>query len=226
MFSFSSEAVSEATPSGSFVDKPGKVCWSVAAGDVIKHLDVGPVWNGSSQYKHNCLNRVSVSDTTTPPPADAPQRLPDFEIFRNSFTEVWSRTPVLYGVTQRRWVRDSGRFGCTCCLHIQGFKVFNTFTMTATRSLHREPPTRRHCLASYDRFTFLTIHLWLGGPGSSVGIATELRAGQSGIEYQWGRDFPPVQTDSRAHPASCTMGTGSFPGVEAAGAWGWLSTPI
>ena len=50
------------------------------------------------------------------------------------------------------------------------------------------------------------------GPGSSVGIATELRAGWSGIEYQWGRDFPPVQTGSGAHPASCKMGTGSFPG--------------
>ena len=28
-----------------------------------------------------------------------------------------------------------------------------------------------------------------------------------------GRDFPPVQTGPGAHPASCTMGTGSFPGV-------------
>jgi hypothetical protein len=30
--------------------------------------------------------------------------------------------------------------------------------------------------------------------GSSVGIATELRAGRSGIESRWGRHFPPVQT--------------------------------
>ena len=29
-----------------------------------------------------------------------------------------------------------------------------------------------------------------------------------------GRDFPPVQTGPGAHPASCTMGTGSFPGVK------------
>jgi len=50
------------------------------------------------------------------------------------------------------------------------------------------------------------------GPGSSVGIATELRSGQSGIESRWGRDFPPVQTGSGAHSASCKMGTGSFPG--------------
>ena len=52
------------------------------------------------------------------------------------------------------------------------------------------------------------------GHGSSVGIATELRAGRSGIESRWGRDFSPIQTGPGAHPASCKMGTGSFPGVK------------
>ena len=52
------------------------------------------------------------------------------------------------------------------------------------------------------------------GPGSSVGIATEVRAGRSGIESRWVRDFPPVQTGPGAHPASYKMGTGSFPVVE------------
>ena len=51
-----------------------------------------------------------------------------------------------------------------------------------------------------------------GGLGSSVDIAIELRAGRSGIEFRWGRDFPPVHTGHGAHPASCKMGTGSFPG--------------
>ena len=41
-----------------------------------------------------------------------------------------------------------------------------------------------------------------------------LRAGRSGIESRWGRDFPPLQTGTGAHPASCKMGTGSFPGVK------------
>jgi len=50
------------------------------------------------------------------------------------------------------------------------------------------------------------------GPGSSVGIANEIRAGRSGIESRWGRDFPPVQTGAGVYPASCKMGTGSFPG--------------
>ena len=50
--------------------------------------------------------------------------------------------------------------------------------------------------------------------GSSVGIATELRARRSGIECRWEREFPPVQIGPGAHPASCKMGTGSFPGVK------------
>ena len=50
------------------------------------------------------------------------------------------------------------------------------------------------------------------GPGSSVGIATELRAGQCGIESRCGRGFPPFQTGPGTYPVSFKMGTGSFPG--------------
>jgi hypothetical protein len=51
------------------------------------------------------------------------------------------------------------------------------------------------------------------GPGSSVGIATELRAGLSGDRIPVGARFSaPVQTGPGAHQASCTMGTGPFPG--------------
>jgi hypothetical protein len=50
------------------------------------------------------------------------------------------------------------------------------------------------------------------GPGSSVGIATELLAGRSGDRMLVGGDFPHLSRP--AHLASCTMGTGSFPGVE------------
>ena len=52
-------------------------------------------------------------------------------------------------------------------------------------------------------------------PGSSVGIATELRAGRSGDRIPMGARFPEaVQTGLGAHPATCTVGTGSFPGVK------------
>jgi len=61
----------------------------------------------------------------------------------------------------------------------------------------------------------------MSGPGSSVGIATELRAERSGDRIPVEARFSaPVQTGPGAHPASCTMDTGSFSGVEAAGAWG------
>ena len=52
------------------------------------------------------------------------------------------------------------------------------------------------------------------GPGSSAGMATELRARRCGDRIPVGRDFPPVQTCPGAHPTSCTMGTGPFPGVK------------
>jgi hypothetical protein len=53
------------------------------------------------------------------------------------------------------------------------------------------------------------------GPSSSGGIATKLRAGRSRDRIPVGtRFFAPVQTGHGAHPASCVMGTGSFPGVK------------
>jgi hypothetical protein len=55
-------------------------------------------------------------------------------------------------------------------------------------------------------------------PGSSVGIVTGYGLDGPGIESQWGaRFFAHVQTGPEAHPASCTMGTGSFPGVKRPG---------
>ena len=52
------------------------------------------------------------------------------------------------------------------------------------------------------------------GPGSSVSIATDYGLDGQGIESQWERDFPPVQTGPGAHTASCKMDTGPFPRVK------------
>ena len=57
------------------------------------------------------------------------------------------------------------------------------------------------------------------GPGSSVGVATAHGLDGPGIESRWGARFSaPVQTGPEAHPASCTMRTGSFPGLSGRGA--------
>jgi hypothetical protein len=62
------------------------------------------------------------------------------------------------------------------------------------------------------------------GPGSIVGIATGYGLDGTGIESQWGRDFPHLSRPAPgAHPASCTMGTGSFPAVKSG--WGVTLTP-
>jgi hypothetical protein len=51
--------------------------------------------------------------------------------------------------------------------------------------------------------------------GSVVGIVTGYRLDGPGIESRWGARFSAlVQTGPGAHPASCTMGTGFFPGVK------------
>jgi hypothetical protein len=69
----------------------------------------------------------------------------------------------------------------------------------------------------------ISIFIWVlrgsvCGPGSSVGIATELRDGRSGDRIPVGaRFFAHVQTGPGAHPASCTMGTGYFRGVRRPG---------
>jgi hypothetical protein len=56
------------------------------------------------------------------------------------------------------------------------------------------------------------------GWDSSVGIATRYRPDGLRIESRWGQVFSaPVQTDPRVHPASCTLGIGSFPGVKRPG---------
>jgi hypothetical protein len=81
----------------------------------------------------------------------------------------------------------------------------------------------------------LYLYSW---PGSVVGTATGYGLGAPGIESRWGARFSaPIQTGPGAHPASCTMGTGSFPGVKSGrGAtlpphplplpWSWKSRAI
>jgi len=50
---------------------------------------------------------------------------------------------------------------------------------------------------------------------SSVSTATRYGLEGPGIESRWGTGFSaPVQIGTGAHSASCTMGTGSFCGVE------------
>ena len=56
------------------------------------------------------------------------------------------------------------------------------------------------------------------GRDGLVGMATRYGLNGSGIESWWGtRVSEPLQTGSGAHPASYTVGTGSFLGVKRSG---------
>ena len=57
----------------------------------------------------------------------------------------------------------------------------------------------------------------MGGRDSSVGIATRYGLDGPGIESRWSEFFASVHIGPGAHPASYTMGTGSFPGVKRPG---------
>jgi hypothetical protein len=58
--------------------------------------------------------------------------------------------------------------------------------------------------------------MFVGGKGGRDSYF--LRAGRSGDRITVGaRFYTPVQTGPEAHPGSCTMDTGSFPGVKRPG---------
>ena len=67
-------------------------------------------------------------------------------------------------------------------------------------------------------FNLDVIQCFYGGRDSSVGIATRYWLDGPRIEFRWWVKLSaPVQTGPAAYPASCTMGTGSFPGVKRPG---------
>ena len=73
-------------------------------------------------------------------------------------------------------------------------------------------------LPIYIVYICIYIYIHHGGLDSSVCIATRYGLEGQMIESRWGgRFFVPVQADPVAHPASCTIGSGSFPGVKRPG---------
>jgi len=70
-------------------------------------------------------------------------------------------------------------------------------------------------MQNFKTLQYRSLPVHFGELGSSVGIATGYGLDGPGIESRWGARFSaPVQTGPGAHPASCTMGTGSFLGVK------------
>jgi hypothetical protein len=96
----------------------------------------------------------------------------------------------------------------------------NLISVSKSRSSHQRYPFLYGfgyivalCIAFHD-ISLNSLFNIIRGPGSSVGITTDYGLDGSGIESRWRRDFPPFRTGPGAHPVSCTMGTGPFPGVK------------
>jgi hypothetical protein len=93
--------------------------------------------------------------------------------------------------------------------------VFSSIYSSAHLSITQLPLTLPHI--SYMSI-YLPTYPSNRGPGSSVGLATGYGLDGPGIESRWGRDFSHTfRPAPGAHPASCTMGTGSCPGVKRPG---------
>jgi hypothetical protein len=70
-------------------------------------------------------------------------------------------------------------------------------------------------LAGMHIASFLPSSILCKWPNSSVGITAGSGGGRSEDRIPVVARFSaPIQTGPGAHPASCTMGTGSFPGVK------------
>jgi hypothetical protein len=67
----------------------------------------------------------------------------------------------------------------------------------------------------HSKYSYVGISSAFRGRDSSVGIATGYGLDGPGIESRWGGEVFRTRPDGPgAHPASCAMGTGFFPGVE------------
>jgi hypothetical protein len=132
----------------------------------------------------------------------------------------------------------SRRFGETCYMHLRVTTVSRTRAVqntVARKKLHGpdSEPIRNVCSKVRKQNTFLPISFAttvnyalrssstvyfirtnkMVGRDSSVGIATGYGLDGPGIESRWEARFSaPVQTGPGAHPASYTIGTGSFLG--------------
>jgi hypothetical protein len=77
------------------------------------------------------------------------------------------------------------------------------------------PESTNYNISPLITLDFTCVRKGRSGPSSSVGITTGYGLDGPGIESREGEIFSaPVHTGPEVHPAFCTMGTGSFPGVK------------
>jgi len=95
---------------------------------------------------------------------------------------------------------------------VKNDRVTTEYTYCEFAECNPKVELRRHHYRYWvNNFCFYTK---TSGPGSSVGIGTGYGLDGPGSNPSGDEILPPVHTGPGAHPASCKMGTGSFPGVK------------
>jgi hypothetical protein len=97
--------------------------------------------------------------------------------------------------------------------------MFVTPTPSTHQKIHvsYQIPDDLNKAANFQNNNFI-IYTRKVGRDRAVGKATRWLLGGPGIEFRWEARFSaPLQTDPEAHPAPCTIVTGSFPGVKRPG---------
>jgi hypothetical protein len=100
--------------------------------------------------------------------------------------------------------------------HVETQKLKNT-KQSRTRWESKPGPPKPYPGRSTTKYTPVLVHVMPEFKGRD---SDSLRVERSGDRIPVvTRFFAPIQTGPEAHPASCTMGIGPFPGVKAARAW-------
>ena len=109
-----------------------------------------------------------------------------------------------------RWEQDDVK---NTFLHLHG----PSWSCSCNMSLHPKCSAHKSSNKTWHKI-WNRAYIHKMGQVSSVSIATRYGQGGPGIESQWGARFSAsVQTGPGAYPASYTMGTGSFLGVNRLG---------
>ena len=83
------------------------------------------------------------------------------------------------------------------------------------RNLTSSSKVNSNMVTNYNKISYYSFFLHFCGSGQRSLYNDPLRTGRPGDRIPVGARFSsPVQTGPRAHPASCTVGIGSFPGIK------------
>jgi len=174
---------------------------------LTKYFDGVPfVMDCSPQIGWFCCGIATVDSVSSVELSDAPTRVKDLPVVTKYWVTTWRDV-----TSQTAWIFNNSAFIIS---NLSNHLLWPQQKLSLSEQLRGKScnPVKSYCRKRQASY-LIVIHLNNSGPGSSVGIATELWAGRSEIEFRWGRDFPLVQTGPGVHPASCRMGTGYGRGV-------------